>query len=167
MRTWFAVQTHPKAEDQATRHLCNQGFDTLSPKYLRERTHARKRDVVAAPLFPGYIFVALDLAADRWRSIMSTIGVRNLVTMGGSPCPVPHHIISTLQDRMDAKGLVPVEQSPTLAPGDPLKIMSGPFKDCVGFFTERDDQRRVILMLELLGRTLRLPIAGHMVQPIG
>ena len=44
--------------------------------------HARKILNVRAPLFPGYLFVSLDLTRDRWRSINSTYGVLGLI-MGG------------------------------------------------------------------------------------
>ena len=30
-------------------------------------------------LFPGYLFVSIDMEADRWRSVRSTIGVRELI----------------------------------------------------------------------------------------
>lgn len=164
---WFAVQTQPHAEQRAAMHLGRQGYGVFFPRYKKERRHARRKDVIEAPLFPGYIFVALDLAASRWRSVLSTFGVSRLVTAGNHPVPVPPQVMDNLQSRADANGLFSLSDEPVYHPGEALAITEGPFKDCVGLFAERDDQRRVILLLNLLGRTLRLPIAAHAVQPLG
>ena len=45
--------------------------------------------MVASPLFPRYMFVAIDVAVQRWRSIQSTIGVARLVCNGDHPAEVP------------------------------------------------------------------------------
>ena len=34
---------------------------TYLPRYLKRRRHARRVDIVAAPLFPRYLFVAIDM----------------------------------------------------------------------------------------------------------
>ena len=59
-----------------------QGYETYLPRYLKRRRHARKVDFAAKPLFPRYMFVAIDMATQRWRSVQSTIGVSRLVTNG-------------------------------------------------------------------------------------
>ena len=168
MKSWYVVQTQPRLEAKAVWHLGNQGFSTFFPRYRKERRHARKVDTVEAPLFPGYVFVALDLAVDRWRSVMSTLGVRSLVTLGGKPAALPDDVFDELRSRADAVGLMDLQDDgPKFSPGDALEILKGPFKHCVGLFSERDDQRRVVILLDILGRTLRLPIAIHSVQPVG
>ena len=82
---WFVAHTHPHAEAKATAHLNRQGFEIYFPRYLKRRRHARRIETVAAPLFPRYLFVAVDLTAQRWRSIYSTVGVTRLVCNGDDP----------------------------------------------------------------------------------
>ena len=72
---WFAVRTQPRAEEKAVRHLVNQGFAAYLPRYRRRVRHARRNEIVLRPLFPGYLFVELDPARCRWRSINGTVGV--------------------------------------------------------------------------------------------
>ena len=79
---WFVVQTQPNAENKAVAHLARQGFVTYLPRYLKRRRHARRVDIVAAPLFPRYLFVVIDMTAQRWRSIYSTVGVSRLICNG-------------------------------------------------------------------------------------
>jgi transcriptional antiterminator RfaH len=79
---WYVVHTHPRAEAKALLNLDRQGFSCYLPRYLKRRRHARRLETVAAPLFPRYLFVALDLACQRWWSIRSTFGVADLVFNG-------------------------------------------------------------------------------------
>ena len=68
-RRWFVAQTHVHAETKATFHLARQGFEIYLPRYLKKRRHARRVDTVAAPLFPRYVFISVDMATQRWLSI--------------------------------------------------------------------------------------------------
>src|SRR5664279_3292931 len=79
-RLWYVAQTHVHAETKATLHLRRQGFDVYLPRYRKQRRHARRVDIVAAPLFPRYLFVSVDLATQRWRSIRSTVGITRPVS---------------------------------------------------------------------------------------
>ena len=69
MTRWCATRTHARAEDKAAFHLRRQGYTVFLPKYLKRRKHARRIDWVSAPLFPQYLFVAIDPEAGRWWSI--------------------------------------------------------------------------------------------------
>ena len=90
---WYVAQTHVHAESKATLQLRRQGFDVYLPRYRKQRRHARRVDIVAAPLFPRYLFVSVDLATQRWHSIRSTVGITRLVTNGDVPAIVPQAII--------------------------------------------------------------------------
>ena len=86
---WYVVQTQPHAESKAMGHLIRQGFAAYLPRCLERRRHARKIETVAAPLFPRYLFVTVDIKTQRWRCIHSTFGVSRLVCNGDDPAPVP------------------------------------------------------------------------------
>ncbi|MGC2115668.1 MAG: transcriptional activator RfaH, partial [Pseudolabrys sp.] len=103
---WYVVQTQANAENKAVAHLARQGFVTYLPRYLKRRRHARRVDVVAAPLFPRYLFVEIDMAAQRWRSIYSTVGVSRLVCNGEFPAAVPERVVELLRNREDTSGFI-------------------------------------------------------------
>ena len=110
LQRWYVVQTQPNAERKAVAHLERQGFVTYLPRYMKKRRHARRVDTVAAPLFPRYMFVTIDVATQRWRSIFSTVGVSRLVYTGDMPLPVPEDVIATLKQREDASGFIKLER---------------------------------------------------------
>src|SRR3954467_475127 len=87
---WFLVHARPHCETKADLNLRAQGFHTFMPQVQKTVRHARQLRTVRAPLFPRYLFVALDLTRDRWLSIRSTFGVASLFTnREGFPVAVP------------------------------------------------------------------------------
>ena len=155
MNRWYVAQTRAHAEERACVNLERQGFRTYLPRYRRERRHARRRDVVRAPLFPGYIFIELDLEAAPWRAINGTFGVNHLVFQGDRPAAVPNGAVEEISARENAEGLVVLPPRP-LRKGEALRIASGALADCLGLFDRMADRDRVVLLLDLLGRKVRV-----------
>ena len=158
--SWFVVQTHPHAEGKAATHLERQGYPIYLPRYLKRRRHARRVEIVPAPLFPRYLFVATDILTQRWRSIHSTIGVSRLVCSGEKPAVLPAAIIKELQGRHNEAGFVRLDLRPTFAPGDKIRVVEGAFAACLGLFEGMADRERVAILLDLLGRKVRVVLDG-------
>jgi transcriptional antiterminator RfaH len=155
---WYVVQTHANAELKTTQHLARQGFGFYLPRYLKQRRHARRIETVPAPLFPRYVFVAVDMAAQRWRAIRSTIGVSDLVCAGDAPAPVAPAIIDGLRQREDGRGFVRLEPRPPFLRGERIRVVDGVFSTCLGLFEGVADRERVAILLDLLGRKVRVTL---------
>jgi transcriptional antiterminator RfaH len=153
---WYVVQTQVNGEAKAADNLRRQGYEVYLPRYLKRRRHARKVDFAAKPLFPRYMFVAIDIATQRWRSVQSTIGVSRLVTNGDAPAAVPEGVVCTLRAREDAKGFVKMDAVPAFAPGDKIRVLAGTFMDSAGLFNAMADHDRVSILLDMLGRKVRV-----------
>ncbi len=151
---WFVVQTQPNSERRATEHLVRQGFDVYLPRYLKRRSHARKVEMVAAALFPRYLFVAFDPGVQRWRSIHSTLGVAQLICHGDRPVAIDSKIIADLRGREDERGLVRLER--IFRAGEKIRVVGGAFSDRLGVFEGMSDSERVAVLLDLLGRKVRV-----------
>lgn len=161
---WYVVQTRHLSELRAAQELDNQGFETFLPRYLRKRSHARKVMLVAVPLFPGYLFVRLDPARQRWRAINGTFGVARLVAGENGPLPIPDAVVAGLRARLDEAGHVAISQRPDFAPGQVIRIRSGSFAETLGLFEGFRDQDRVAVLLELLGGKVRVLLDEEMVE---
>jgi transcriptional antiterminator RfaH len=153
---WYVAQSHPHAERKAVLHLNRQGFETYLPVYQKRRRHARRTETITAALFPRYIFIAVDMAAQRWLSIQSTIGVSTLVCNGDVPAPVPAGVIEALKRREDENGFFLFDNRTRFAPGDSVRIVDGAFAACFGLFEGLRDGERVAVLLDLLGRKVRV-----------
>ena len=160
---WFVAHTQPNAEARAVLNLERQGFATYLPRYLKRRRHARRVDIVAVPVFPRYVFVAIDLARQRWLSIRSTIGVSRLVCQGDAPLAVPHGIVDALIRRHDEAGFVQLMAPLGLRVGDKVRVLGGAFEESLGLFEAITDEQRVTILLDMLGRKVRVTLDSGLI----
>jgi transcriptional antiterminator RfaH len=153
---WYVVQTHPNAEAKAEAHLRRQGFQTYLPRYRKQRRHARRSEDVLAPLFPRYLFVAMDTARQRWHAIQSTLGVSRLVAFGDAPALMQDGIVEQIRGREVEDGLIAIPADASFASGEAINVKSGPLQSCVGLFDSITDNQRVAVLLDILGRKTRV-----------
>jgi transcriptional antiterminator RfaH len=156
---WYVVQTHALAENKALFHLKRQGFEAYLPRYLKRRRHARKTDWVPAPLFPRYMFLHMDTERSRWLSIHSTIGVAQLVCNGNRPAPLPDGVIKSIRDRESEAGLIDIRREAQFNKGDAVQITDGPLSERLGLFECDTDDDRVVILLDLLGREVKVKVS--------
>jgi transcriptional antiterminator RfaH len=155
-QSWFLAQLKPNSYRIAERNLRRQGLTTFLP--LNERTKAQRSRFkkTLEPLFPGYIFVAFDTTRGGWRAINATIGITRLVCFGKRPAPVPRELVADLLLRCDVRGTLRAPDG--LSKGDRVRISSGPFADFTTRIEAIDPDRRVWVLLELMGRPTRVSV---------
>jgi transcriptional antiterminator RfaH len=160
---WYVVQTHVNGEAKAASNLLRQGFGVYFPRYLKRRSHARKIDTVVRPLFPRYLFVAIDVATQRWRSIQSTIGVSHLVSWRGNPASVDDDVVGALKQREDEAGFIRLERRVRFLPGDTVRVLEGAFTDSLALVEGINDRERVAILLDFLGRKVRVLVGADLI----
>lgn len=166
MKRWYAAHTLPHQEMRAQSNLDRQGYRVWLPAFKRSRRHARRIDTVTAPVFPGYLFVELDLDIDAWSPINGTFGVRRLLCQEGRPSEVPASFIEELSQTLDDDGLVSLPET-ALKPGQKVRLLAGPFADCVGTLLGLAARDRVALLLQVLGTDVSATVSRRLVAPVG
>lgn len=126
--------------------------------------HARKLRSVESPFFPRYLFVVLNLDRDRWRSVNGTFGVARLVTRGELPEPVRGGVVETLLAATDCEGMLRLTDR--LRIGSPVRMLAGPFADQLATLEHLDDNGRVRVLLEMLGRKVSISTAAEDLFPL-
>ena len=160
---WYVVQTHVNAETKAADNLGRQGFAVNLPRYLKRRSHARRVDTVVRPLFPRYLFVAIDVATQRWRSIQSTLGVSHLVCWSDKPGSVENSVVDGLKAREDEDGFIRLVRRTRFSPGDKVRVVDGAFTDSLALVEGVNDRERVAILLDLLGRQVRVFVQADLI----
>ncbi len=163
---WYAIYTQARMEKWGRSNLWERGFEVYLPLYHKERRHARKTDWVSAPLFPRYLFVAAGPQSRQQRSINSAPGVISLVTFGERPGLISGAVIKAIQAREDADGHVQLVDQNTLVPGEQVRLQSGAMADRVGLFGCRSEGDRVVILLNLLGREVRVKVPASTIARI-
>ncbi len=162
-RRWYLVFTAPRQEQRAVLNLRRQGFSPFLPQIITSVRHARTIRSVRAPLFPRYLFVPLDLDRDRWLSVRSTFGVASLYMAGSSPGPVPHGVVEALLDLVDEADVARLDDG--LGPGDPVRVLSGPFAELVGTLSRLDDNGRVRVLIDIMGKATPVTLPRSVLMP--
>jgi transcription antitermination factor NusG len=146
---WFVAQTLYHREKLASLHLTAQNFRIFLPQFSKTVRHARKLREAIVPVFPGYIFIALDIERDRWRSINGTIGVAHVLCAEGCPIPVPMGVVEAFICCLDDAGLVRFDSDLSL--GQSVSVVAGPFARTKGVLERLDGNGRVRVLLEIMG----------------
>jgi transcription antitermination factor NusG len=160
---WFVARVHPHRESTAQLNLHRLGFRTFAPRVRRTVRHARKIRNVLSPLFPGYIFLILDLSRDRWRCVNSTFGVASLIMGVEQPIPVPQGIVEMLVAAAESSGTVRLDSD--LEIGQKVRILSGPFAETLCRLVHLDDRGRVRVLLEFMGAEVSARLDRWCVAP--
>lgn len=163
-KSWYVVQCLARRERYAQQNLSLQYFQTFYPFYFKTVRHARKTRTVQQALFPGYLFVQLDLNKDRWRSINGTHGVSRLIMNGERPSVVPSGIVDNLIEHTDQKGGVRLDDG--LKVGQKVKIVSGPMNELIGELLTLDDSGRVRVLLEIMSGKIVVTLNRSTLHPV-
>lgn len=154
---WNLVHLRPNSEELARRNLQRQGVNVFSPFEEVTIRKANRQILSRRPLFPGYFFIQFDYHIVRFRSINSTIGVNRLVSFRDNvPARVPHALIHDLMERCDENGKI--RPPSEINVGQTVVVKRGPFADMVGSIVKADRQKRVWLLLNLLGMATHVSI---------
>jgi transcription antitermination factor NusG len=146
---WICVRTELKRETFAQKNLARTGLDIYCPRYERWIAHARRRERVARPLFPNYLFAGSAGGLEAMGHARRTPGVASLAGRDLASAVVPEAVIAFLRARETSSGFVELAR---FVPGDAIKITGGPLQGCAAIFHERQDERRSSILLSLLGR---------------
>ena len=163
-KNWYLIYSKPRQEDKACAQLKNQGYEVYLPLVATQRRRDGRYCEVLEPMFPSYLFVALDPDNDNWSPIRSTIGVRELVKFGGNPAKIPASLVSELRD-YEASG-VQTKVVDRLKPGDEVHIVEGPMAGYNAIFEASTGNERVVLLLELASQYASLELSLNDINPL-
>jgi transcriptional antiterminator RfaH len=155
---WFAVCCKPRQELVAQENLLRQGFHVYLPRIrLKRRRRGQWLDVIEV-LFPRYIFIRIDPVKNSIAPVRSTCGVVGLVRFGGQPAVVADEVMDALLQREDANSSLHQDSRPLFCTGEPVRLVEGAFAGMKGVFVQEDGEKRVIVLLELLGKANKIRV---------
>ena len=166
MPRWYVIRSKPRAEFTARIQLERQGFRIYFPQLLKPaRVRGRWLDRIE-PLFPRYLFLAVDAGKQSLAPVRSTVGVTGIVRFGSEYATVTHEIIEGLMRRADPQtGLHRLEQ-PVFRRGGYVRILEGPFERLEGVFERYEGEERALILLEVLGRATRVRVPLDQLVPV-
>ena len=99
-----------------------------------------------------------------WRAIQSTFGVSQLICNGDLPARVPSGLVERLCSDRDMRGFVRLRPQERLRLGDKVRVLDGAFASCLGLYEGITDSERVAILLDLLGRKVRVVLDAESIE---
>lgn len=163
MEHWYTLHTRPNAEYQVAAVLRQRQLEVFLPEIevARERSERGQRQ----PFFPCYLFTRIDLDTVGFSTVQWTPGLRRVVAFDGLPSPVPDRLIELIQGQL--LELKSGHQICRFQPGDPVRIVDGPFRDMVAIFDRPvGAAERVQVLLTVLGQLSRMQIEAACLEKV-
>lgn len=146
---WYVLHVKPHKERPVNELLQSKDIDTFYPALKVEPVNPRARK--ERPLFPGYIFVNIDVEEEGPNTLRWTEGTHGLVAFDGEPAIVPENVIQAIKQRLaeiQAQGGI---QASMLKKGDHVRIVEGPLAGYEAIFDMRlPGKDRVQVLLAFL-----------------
>jgi transcriptional antiterminator RfaH len=157
-RHWYVAQTRPRQEGIAELNLQRQGYTCYLPRLTTRKRLRGHWQSVTEPLFPGYIFVRVDLGTGHIAPLFSTKGIRSLVRFGTCYLPFADTAVDYLQQQEQHQHKA-ATSSALFEPGEAVAILEGPFAGLNAVYKCTKPKDRVEILIQLLGTSQTLVIA--------
>jgi len=161
---WWVVQTKPKAELTAMQNLKNQGLTSYCPMFKKECSRGRQLKVNTHPLFPRYVFVKANSAAQQnIHVIRSTFGVSQLLKIREVPTKISCKLIHEIK-LMESEKFS--ETQTDFMPGDHVRIKKGLYQNLEAVFQMNDGLERAVVLLSIINKPTPLRIEKHALNKV-
>ncbi|RIH84576.1 transcription termination/antitermination protein NusG [Calidithermus roseus] len=167
---WYAVHTYVGYEDKVKQNLekrvkalnmQDKIFQVLIPtEEVVEHREGGKKEVVRRKLYPGYVYVQVDLGDEAgevneaYEVVRGTPGVTGFVGTATHPVPLSP---DEVQHLLEVSGLAGKKEAPkpqvSFKEGEVVRVISGPFADFTGVVSEINPERnKVKVLVSIFGR---------------
>ncbi len=160
MAAWYVIHTFTGHENKVKasieRRAAAQGIGHKVQRILvlteEELTGTRggKKQYRKHKVYPGYIFMEMDLDDETRFLVRNTPGVTGFVGPDKQPVPLKPNEIRTILEQVEG---VELPTKVAWAPGDVVKVTSGPFANFEGTIEEVNGPKEQIrVLISLFGR---------------
>lgn len=150
---WYAIYTWARHEKKVARHFEERGITYFLPLYSALHRWNKKTAKISLPLFPGYVFV--HTTEHDYRPL-DVPGVVHYVGPVRSPTEIPAEEIESLQTALQTGRRL--EPHPYLAPGNRVRIASGPLSGITGTIQRAAAGCRIVVSVDMIMRSVAVEV---------
>lgn len=173
---WYAVHTYIGQEDRVQEQLLDRAkklgmyytkiFQVVQPvEEAVELSDGGKKKTITRKLFPGYVFVQMDVEDDdvpgelgeSWEVVRGTAGVTGFVGSATHPVPLSpeevQRLLASVGVTAQETTTAPVRTKANFKLGNSVRIQKGPFSNLTGIVSEiNETQGKVKVLVNIFGR---------------
>src|SRR2546423_1562389 len=160
-QVWVVLKTQPRRELLAAHAVRAQGAEAYVPMLP-----PRRRDGLATPLFPGYLFAGVEPESDDLLRVRSAPGIAYVLPRAQPPALLPNEVVDAIRRRLGD----PRDEAirPQFQAGQRVTIVDGPFRwvDAV-FDRHLSAVGRVRVLLDFVHRVVPVVIDAEAIERVG
>ena len=159
---WYALYLRSRYEKVAHAELLEKGIESFLPMIEEIRVWSDRKKRILMPLFRGYLFVRTDL--HNHVTILETDGVVHLVGIRGRPSRIPDEQIAWIKIVVGQPQRV--KREPTLAAGERVRVVVGPFSGVEGVISKVRGNARLVINLDAIAQAISVDVDPGFVKPV-
>lgn len=158
-KRWYVIQTYSGQEDRVRLGidqsvemlgLKNKITKVLVPEEDVVELHGKKRVEKKKKMFPGYVFLEMELDDESWYAIRQTPGVARFIGTKIKPTPVSDREMQRVLKQIGVKG---EKLEVAFEKGEVVRVISGPFRGYTGTIDEINfDREKLKVLINIFGR---------------
>jgi len=157
---WFVLHTRSRQEKSVATDLMARRIRHFLPLVNHVRYYGRRKARVDLPLFPGYVFLFGSreeaFSLDRSGKLANILPVREQGQLDWE--------LRNL--RLAIEHQAPLNPYPYLEKGIRVEVKSGPFRGLQGLITDRTEDDRLVIQVDMLGQATAIEIDGALLEPL-
>jgi transcriptional antiterminator RfaH len=160
---WHAVYTRHCHEKKVFEQLKQMEIEAYLPLYTTIRQWKDRKKKVSLPLFSCYIFVYIT--KKKYYDVLNIPGVVRFVIFEGKAVAIPEKQIQLIKNLLEQK--IELEELPgKMQKGKRVQIKAGPLTGITGELIDFLNNRRVVLQIEEINKSLLVNIPMHYLKPL-
>jgi len=171
---WYIVHTYSGYENKVKENL-EQRFEALGKGELLQEVliptesvmemKAGKKVVTTKKLFPGYIYLHMNLTDEGWHIVKNTPRVTGFIG-GRNPAPLTENEINSILTQVHNAQEKPKPKY-TFDVDEKIKVTEGPFVNFLGSVDEVNQEKGTLkVKITIFGRSTPVELSFHEVEKI-
>lgn len=173
-KKWYAIQVYSGSELSVKRSIDRLKDDMQLGERIEEvivptedviEIKNGKKKITERSLYPGYVFIKVDLDTDLWHKIQSLPKVGRFIGESKKPTALSENDINLILEKVKNKAAPKPKVS--FDEGEVVRIIEGPFANFTGVVEEYDmKHRKLKLNVSIFGRSTPIEILYSQVEKI-
>lgn len=169
---WYAIQTYSGSEQSVKKAIENLAKDSKIQERIEQivvptedvfEIKDKKKKVMQKSLYPGYVFIKVDLDTNLWHIIQSLPRVGRFIGESKKPTPLSKADIDLILEKLQHKA--PPRPKVSFVTGEVVRIIDGPFSNFTGIVQSYDmEHKKLSLNVSIFGRNTPMEISDIQVE---
>ncbi|HNW98737.1 MAG TPA: UpxY family transcription antiterminator [Bacteroidales bacterium] len=163
-QNWYVLTTRSRHEKKCEQLLIKQGFEVFLPLQKVMRKWSDRKKIVEIPLFSGYIFIRYD-ESKRFQ-VLNTPGIVRFLRYNNADATISDTQVKAIDIAIKEipDKLYVIEQN--FSEGEEICIKSGPFKGFYGKVINYNNNRKIMISIDSIGKSLLIETSKTLIEKI-